>query len=83
MRLEIDCGLRNIFLMSGTVFLPDPYWEAIAAALPELRERAARTPLLALDGVLLTVRCATDLGQLPLWRGILREFLETEENIRL
>ena len=35
---------------------------------------AARTPLLALDGVLLTVRCATDLGQLPLWRGILREF---------
>lgn len=44
---------------------------------------AARTPLLALDGVLLTVRCATDLGQLPLWRGILREFLETEENIRL
>ena len=45
MRLEIDCGLRNIFLMSGTVFLPDPYWEAIAAALPELRERAARTPL--------------------------------------
>ena len=45
MRLEIDCGLRNIFLMSGTVFLPNPYWEAIAAALPELRERAARTPL--------------------------------------
>lgn len=45
MRLEIDCGLRHIFLMSGTLFLPDAYWEAIAAALPELYDRAASTPL--------------------------------------
>lgn len=44
-RLEIDCGLRHIFLMSGTLFLPDAYWEAIAAALPELQELAVSTPL--------------------------------------
>ena len=45
MRLEIDCGLRNLFLMSGTVFLPDEYWDAVASALPELRERAANSPI--------------------------------------
>lgn len=45
MRIEIDCGLRNLFLMSGTVFLTEPYWHALEKALPELEERAERTPI--------------------------------------
>ena len=45
MRIEIGCGLRNIFLMSGTVFLFDEYWHAVRDALPELSELAASTPL--------------------------------------
>ena len=44
MRWEISCGLRNLFLMSGNVFLTDPYWEALISARSELEELAA-TPL--------------------------------------
>ena len=39
-RLEIDLGLRNIFLMSGTWFYTEPYWNALAAELPELNDLA-------------------------------------------
>lgn len=49
-RWEIRCGLRNIFLMSGNVFLTDPYWEALIAAREELEYLAASTPLPVLDG---------------------------------
>ena len=49
-RWEIGCGLRNIFLMSGNIFLPDAYWEAILAARDELEYLAASTPLPVLDG---------------------------------
>ena len=49
-RWEIGCGLRNIFLMSGNVFLTDPYWEALIAAREELEYLAASTPLPVLDG---------------------------------
>lgn len=38
MRLEISLGLRNIFLMSGTWFYTEPYWNALAAELPRLNE---------------------------------------------
>lgn len=51
MRLEIKCGLRNIFLMSGTVFLTEPYWEALRKALPELKELALTTPLPELESL--------------------------------
>ena len=37
-RLEIKLGLRNIFLMSGTWFFTEPYWNALAAELPRLNE---------------------------------------------
>lgn len=37
-RLEISLGLRNIFLMSGTWFFTEPYWNALAKALPQLNE---------------------------------------------
>ncbi|MBQ9150719.1 MAG: hypothetical protein IJX72_00605 [Clostridia bacterium] len=50
MRWEISCGLRNLYLMSGNVFLTDPYWEALIAARSELEELAAATPLPTLDG---------------------------------
>ncbi len=50
MRLEIRCGLRNIFLMSGNVFLTEPYWQALIAARDELEELAAATPLPTLTG---------------------------------
>lgn len=50
MRLEIGCGLRNLYLMSGNVFLTEPYWEALIAARPELEELATSTPLPQLDG---------------------------------
>ncbi|MFA6947985.1 MAG: hypothetical protein WCQ72_03300 [Eubacteriales bacterium] len=36
MRLEIGCGLRNLYLMSGTAALPDIYWNTLRSALPEL-----------------------------------------------
>lgn len=49
-KLEIKCGLRNIYLMSGLVFLTDPYWEALISAKGELEELALRTPLPKLDG---------------------------------
>ena len=49
-RWEIGCGLRNIFLMSGNIFLPDAYWEAIIKARDELEYLAASTPLPVLDG---------------------------------
>lgn len=39
-RLEISLGLRNIFLMSGTWFLSEPYWNTIAAAKCELSDYA-------------------------------------------
>lgn len=40
MRLEIDAGLRTLYLMSGTRFFTDDYWNALATALPELEERS-------------------------------------------
>lgn len=40
-KLELSLGLRNIYLMSGTWFMSEPYWKAVADALPELRELAA------------------------------------------
>ena len=43
LRLEIGAGLRNLFLMSGFFFLSEPYWQAIAKALPELKELAQQT----------------------------------------
>ena len=49
-RWEIGCGLRNIYLMSGNVFLTDPYWEALTAAREELEALAEATPLPILDG---------------------------------
>jgi hypothetical protein len=36
MKLEIRCGLRNLYLMSGTWFFEDSYWDALEKALPEL-----------------------------------------------
>lgn len=42
MRLEIDCGLRHLFLMSGTWLIEPDYWRALADAQQELAERAAR-----------------------------------------
>lgn len=49
MRMEIGCGLRNLFLMSGNVFLTDPYWEALIEARTELEALAEGTPLPVLD----------------------------------
>ena len=37
-RLEISLGLRNIFLMSGTWFFTEPYWNALADELPRLNK---------------------------------------------
>lgn len=45
LRIEISCGLRNLFLMSGLFFLDEPYWQAIAKARPELEALAQNTPL--------------------------------------
>lgn len=45
MRIEIKCGLRNLFLMSGSWFFTDPYWDALEKALPELTELAETTPI--------------------------------------
>lgn len=44
MRIEINCGLRNLYLMSGTWFFSDRYWDALEKSLPELRELAENTP---------------------------------------
>lgn len=40
LRVEIRAGLRNLYLMSGFFFLAEPYWQAIAAARPELEALA-------------------------------------------
>lgn len=40
-RLEIALGLRHIFLMSGTWFLSEPYWNAVADNRTALEEFAA------------------------------------------
>lgn len=40
MKIEIRCGLRNLYLMSGTVFFDDMYWNALENNLPMLRELA-------------------------------------------
>ena len=45
MELEIRCGLRNLFLMSGTWFFTDPYWKLLARSLPRLAELAQTRPL--------------------------------------
>ena len=45
LRLEIRAGLRNLFLMSGFFFFDDAYWQAIAAARPELEALACSTPI--------------------------------------
>lgn len=45
LRIEIRAGLRNLYLMSGFFFLAEPYWQAIAAARPELEALAESTPL--------------------------------------
>ena len=37
-KLEISCGLKNIYLMSGTWYLTPEYWEALANARSELLE---------------------------------------------
>ena len=50
MKVEIECGLRNIFLMGGNKFYTDDFWEALIAARSELEELAASTPLPVLDG---------------------------------
>ncbi len=41
MRIEIAMGLKNLYLMSGTWFIEEPYWLALRDTLPELREREA------------------------------------------
>lgn len=41
-RLELRLGLRNLFLMSGTWFFSDPYWNALSSARPELEALAAQ-----------------------------------------
>ena len=47
--------------MSGNVFLPDPYWEAVIAAKDELEYLAASIPLPVLDG--------TPLDEDFIWHG--------------
>jgi len=42
-KLELHTGLKNLYLMSGTVFLDDAYFNAIADALPLLQEIDAQT----------------------------------------
>lgn len=41
-RLELSLGLRNIFLMSGSWFLSEPYWNILAENKTELEELALR-----------------------------------------
>ena len=45
LELEIACGLRNLFLMSGLFFLDDAYWLSIAQALPALQVLAQDLPI--------------------------------------
>lgn len=42
MKLEISLGLRRLFVMSGSWFMSDVYWETIANHLSELNELAAQ-----------------------------------------
>ena len=42
MNTEIELGLRNIFLMSGTWFYSEPYWNAIIENRSALEEKAVR-----------------------------------------
>ncbi len=42
---EIRAGLRNIYVMSGTWFVTPEYWEALAKALPRLKELAQSLPV--------------------------------------
>ena len=45
MELEISLGLRSLYLMSGTWFFTDPYWDALIDARPRLEELADATPV--------------------------------------
>ena len=40
MNTEVELGLRNIFLMSGTWFYSEPYWRAIWENREALEEKA-------------------------------------------
>jgi hypothetical protein len=40
LELEIRCGLRELFLMSGLFYLDKAYWQAIAKAKPDLEALA-------------------------------------------
>ena len=42
-KLELRCGLRNIYLMSGTWYLTPEYWQALANSRSELLELADAT----------------------------------------
>ena len=42
MNTEIELGLRNIFLMSGTWFYSEPYWNAIIRNREAMEEKALR-----------------------------------------
>ena len=42
MNTEIELGLRNIFLMSGTWFYTEPYWKTIWENRQALEDKAAR-----------------------------------------
>ncbi|MHB8962507.1 MAG: hypothetical protein ACYC5K_05070 [Saccharofermentanales bacterium] len=39
-KLEIRCGIRNIYLMGGTWFIEKRYWDLLKDSLPELSELA-------------------------------------------
>ena len=51
MHTEIELGLRNIFLMSGTWFYTEPYWNTIIENRSALEEKAARLDALKKPGV--------------------------------
>ena len=42
-KLPIREGIRQIFLMSGTWLMTEPYWEALAAQRERLEALAAET----------------------------------------
>lgn len=44
LQLEVMCGLRNLFLMSGLFFLDKEYWQAIVEARPLLEALAQNVP---------------------------------------
>ena len=44
LELEIRCGLRELFLMSGLFYLDKAYWQAIAKARPALEALAQSLP---------------------------------------